>query len=80
MERQVKAGKPFFCRMNTTRMHFRTHVRAEHRDKPGFTARTEYADRMIEHDGTVGALLRSSTISASPTTRSSSTRRTTART
>jgi arylsulfatase A-like enzyme len=58
IKRQVTAGKPFFCWMNTTRMHFRTHVRAEHRDKPGFTARTEYADGMIEHDGTVGKLLK----------------------
>jgi arylsulfatase A-like enzyme len=40
MRRQVGAGKPFFCWMNTTRMHLRTHVRAEHRDKPGLTART----------------------------------------
>jgi len=55
---QVVASKPFFCRMNTTRMHFRTHVRSEHRDKPGLTARTEYADGMIEHDGTVGKLLK----------------------
>ena len=39
-------------------MHLRTHVRAEHRDKPGLTARTEYADGMIEHDDTVGALLK----------------------
>jgi arylsulfatase A-like enzyme len=58
MERQVKAGKPFFCWMNATRMHFRTHVRAEHRDQPGLTARTEYADGMIEHDAMVGALLK----------------------
>jgi arylsulfatase len=58
MERQVKAGKPFFCWMNATRMHFRTHVRAEHRDKPGLTARTEYADGMIEHDAMVGTLLK----------------------
>ncbi|HTV31557.1 MAG TPA: arylsulfatase [Methylocella sp.] len=58
MERQVKAGKPFFCWYNSTRMHLRTHVRPEHRDKPGFTARTEYADGMIEHDGTVGSLLK----------------------
>jgi len=58
MDRQVRAGKPFFCWMNTTRMHFRTHVRAEHRDKPGLTARTEYADGMIEHDATVGTLLK----------------------
>jgi arylsulfatase len=57
MKRQVKAGKPFFCWMNTTRMHLRTHVKAEHRDKPGLTARTEYADGMIEHDGHVGKLL-----------------------
>jgi arylsulfatase len=27
MKRQVTAKKPFFCWMNTTRMHFRTHVR-----------------------------------------------------
>jgi arylsulfatase len=58
MERQVKAGRPFFCWMNATRMHFRTHVRAEHRDQPGLTARTEYADGMIEHDAMVGALLK----------------------
>jgi arylsulfatase A-like enzyme len=58
IKRQVAAGKPFFCWMNTTRMHFRTHVRAEHRDQPGLTARTEYADGMIEHDGTVGKLLK----------------------
>ncbi|MGB8628452.1 MAG: arylsulfatase [Xanthobacteraceae bacterium] len=58
MHRQVAAGKPFFCWMNTTRMHFRTHVRPEHRDHPGLTARTEYADGMIEHDGTIGKLLK----------------------
>src|SRR5262245_24871460 len=52
IRRQKNAGKPFFCWMNTTRMHLRTHVRAEHRDKPGLTARTEYADGMIEHDAT----------------------------
>ena len=39
-------------------MHLRTHVRAEHRDQPGLTARTEYADGMIEHDGHVGKLLK----------------------
>jgi len=58
MERQVKAGKPFFCWMNSTRMHFRTHVRPEHRDKSGLTARTEYADGMLEHDAMVGELLK----------------------
>jgi arylsulfatase A-like enzyme len=58
IDRQVKANKPFFCWMNATRMHLRTHVRAEHRDQPGLTARTEYADGMIEHDTTVGVLLK----------------------
>lgn len=54
IKRQVTAGKPFFCWFNSMRMHLRTHVKAEHRDKPGFTARTEYNDGMIEHDGHVG--------------------------
>jgi arylsulfatase len=58
MRRQVKAGKPFFCWMNTTRMHLRTHVAAERRSPPGLTARTEYADGMVEHDGHVGKLLK----------------------
>jgi arylsulfatase len=58
MKRQVQANRPFFCWMNTTRMHFRTHVRAEHRDKPGFNSRTEYADGMIEHDAVVGTILK----------------------
>ena len=58
IKRQVTAKKPFFCWFNSTRMHLRTHVRAEHRDQPGFTARTEYADGMIEHDAHVGKLLK----------------------
>jgi arylsulfatase len=58
MDRQVKANKPFFCWFNATRMHLRTHVRAEHRDKPGLTARTEYNDGMIEHDNVIGTLLK----------------------
>ncbi len=58
MQRQVKAGKPFFCWYNSTRMHFRTHVRPEHRSSKGAMALTEYADGMVEHDNTVGALLK----------------------
>jgi arylsulfatase A-like enzyme len=58
IKRQKTAGKPFFCWMNSTRMHLRTHVRSEHRDKPGLTARTEYSDGMIEHDNTVGKILK----------------------
>jgi arylsulfatase len=52
--RQVKAGKPFFAWWNGTRMHFRTHVRAEHRHK----GNDEYTDGMIEHDANVGELLK----------------------
>ncbi len=58
IQRQSKAGKPFFVWYNSTRMHFRTHVRPEHRSPKGATALTEYADGMIEHDATVGSLLK----------------------
>ncbi len=52
--RQVKAGKPFFCWWNGTRMHFRTHVKAEH---TGISGQDEYSDGMVEHDMHVGELL-----------------------
>jgi arylsulfatase A-like enzyme len=58
IQRQVRANQPFFCWFNSTRMHFRTHVRAEHRSPPGLTAKTEYADGMVEHDNHVGLLLK----------------------
>jgi arylsulfatase A-like enzyme len=57
MQRQVDQGTPFFVWMNTTRMHFRTHVKEENRSAPGLTALTEYADGMIEHDAIVGQIL-----------------------
>jgi arylsulfatase A-like enzyme len=55
MERQVKAGKPFFTWWNGTRMHFRTHVKGEHR---GISGQDEYGDGMVEHDMHVGELLK----------------------
>ncbi len=58
IQRQVKAGMPFFTWFNSTRMHLRTHVAAERRSPPGLTARTEYNDGMVEHDGHVGKLLK----------------------
>ena len=58
IQRQSKAGKPFFCWYNSTRMHLRTHVAADRRSPPGLTARTEYADGMVEHDGHVGKVLK----------------------
>jgi arylsulfatase A-like enzyme len=54
IQRQHKAGKPFFCWWNGTRMHFRTHVKKEHRHK----GNDEYTDGMIEHDMHVGELLK----------------------
>ena len=54
MDRQVKAKKPFFTWMNTTRMHLYTHVRPEMLGQSGIS---EYFDGMIEHDGDVGKLL-----------------------
>ena len=53
MEAAVENDTPFFVWWNGTRMHFRTHVRPEHRN-PG---NDEYTDGMIEHDGHVGQLL-----------------------
>ncbi len=56
MKRQHAAGKPFFVWFNSTRMHLRTHVRAEHRGR--YThGDSEYLDGMMEHDDTVGSLL-----------------------
>ena len=57
MKRQQAAGKPFFCWFNATRMHLRTHVRAGHRGR--YThGDSEYIDGMLEHDDTVGTLLK----------------------
>ncbi len=45
---------PFFVWWNGTRMHFRTHVKAELR---GISGQDEYADGMVEHDMHVGRFL-----------------------
>lgn len=55
IKRQHDAGKPFFCWWNGTRMHFRTHVKEEHR---GISGQDEYSDGMVEHDMHVGELLK----------------------
>ncbi|MBY3038809.1 arylsulfatase [Rhizobium laguerreae] len=57
IDRQVKANKPFFTWMNTTRMHAFTHVRESMRGQSGMSG-NEYADGMVEHDGDVGKLLK----------------------
>lgn len=57
MKRQHDGNKPFFCYFNATRMHLRTHVRAEHRGVYEH-GDSEYIDGMIEHDATIGTLLK----------------------
>jgi arylsulfatase len=57
IQRQHKAGKPFFCWWNGTRMHFRTHVKEEHKGIGGKSG-DEYHDGMVEHDMHVGELLK----------------------
>ena len=54
IERQHKAGKPFFCWWNSTRMHVFTHLKKESEGKTGLGV---YPDGMVEHDGHVGRLL-----------------------
>ncbi|HKD85312.1 MAG TPA: arylsulfatase, partial [Terriglobales bacterium] len=55
IQRQHKAGKPWFCYFNTTRMHVFTHLKKESQGKTGLGV---YPDGMVETDGHVGELLR----------------------
>ena len=55
MERQVKAGKPFFTWFNSTRMHIYTRLRPESDGKTGYGLA---ADGMTELDGMTGQLLK----------------------
>jgi arylsulfatase A-like enzyme len=57
IDKQVKAGKPFFVWMNFTRMHVFTHIRPEFHEKSGMPG-NDYADGMWEHDQDVGKLLK----------------------
>ncbi|WP_194775267.1 arylsulfatase [Pararhodonellum marinum] len=54
IKKQVAEGKPFFTWWNGTRMHFRTHVKEEHR---GISGQDDYGDGMVEHDLHVGELI-----------------------
>jgi arylsulfatase A-like enzyme len=54
IERQHKAGKPFFCWWNSTKMHIWTHLKKECEGKTGLGI---YPDGMIEHDRQVGQML-----------------------
>ena len=55
MQKQAKAGTPFFCYYNSTRMHVFTHLKPESDGKTGLGLE---ADGMVEHDGHVGQLLK----------------------
>ncbi len=54
IKRQQAANKPFFVWWSGTRMHFRTHVKAENR---GISGQDEYSDGMVEHDMHIGQFL-----------------------
>lgn len=54
IKRAHKADKPFLAWINTSRMHFYTHLKPESKGKTGLGI---YADGMVEHDGHVGELL-----------------------
>ena len=55
IEKQHKAGKPWFVWWSGTRMHFRTHVKKELR---GISGQDEYSDGMVEHDMHIGKFLK----------------------
>jgi arylsulfatase A-like enzyme len=54
MDRRAKEGKPWFCYVNTTRMHIWTHLKPASAGKTGLGV---YPDGMVELDGYVGQLL-----------------------
>jgi arylsulfatase A-like enzyme len=56
IKRQHAAGKPFFCWVNTTHMHFRTHPKPSSIGQAG-RWQSPYHDTMIDHDKHVGELL-----------------------
>jgi arylsulfatase len=56
IEKQNKAGEPWFCWVNFTHMHFRTHTKPESVGQAG-QWQSRYHDTMIDHDKNVGQLL-----------------------
>jgi arylsulfatase len=57
IQRQNKAGKPFFVWVNFTHMHFRTHTKPESIGKAG-RFQSPYHDAMLDHDNNVGQVLK----------------------
>jgi arylsulfatase len=56
MTRQHQAGRPFFCWVNTTHMHVRTHTKPRSLGQAG-RWQSPYHDTMVDHDRNVGELL-----------------------
>ncbi|WDT71841.1 MAG: arylsulfatase [Candidatus Manganitrophus sp.] len=56
IQRQNEAGTPWFCWVNTTHMHLRTHTKPESLGQAG-RWQSPYHDTMIDHDKNVGELL-----------------------
>ncbi|HTN72559.1 MAG TPA: arylsulfatase, partial [Methylomirabilota bacterium] len=56
IKRQHTAGKPFFCWVNFTHMHLRTHTKPSSLGQAG-RWQSPYHDTMIDHDKNVGELL-----------------------
>ena len=54
IRKNTEAGKPWFTWLNTSRMHFYTHLKEE---SSGVTGLGVFADGMVEHDGHVGQVL-----------------------
>lgn len=57
IQRQAKAGKPFFAWVNFTHMHFRTHPKPENIGQAG-PYQSPYHDTVIDHDKNVGTVLK----------------------
>ena len=55
INRQQRAGTPWFCYFNSTRMHIYTHLKQASQGKTGLGL---YPDGMVETDGHVGELLK----------------------
>jgi arylsulfatase len=56
IRKQHEAGQPFFCWVNFTHMHLRTHTKPESLGQSG-RWQSPYHDTMIDHDKNVGAIL-----------------------
>src|SRR5262245_21711335 len=56
IKRQHNRRRPFFCWVNTTHMHFRTHTKRRSLGKAG-RWQSPYHDTMLDHDRSVGQLL-----------------------